>query len=101
MNQCFVQTLVARAAVEALDVGVLVRLARFDEMQVDPVGVGPRVERPADELRTVVGDQHRRLSARVDQALQHLGDTPPADRGIDINRQAGADERLVAETPWE
>jgi len=100
MNQCFVQTLVARAAVEALDVGVLVRLARFDEMQVDPVGVGPRVERPADELRTVVGDQHR-LSARVDQALQHLGDTPPADRGIDINRQAGADKRLVAETPWE
>src|SRR5437867_2217399 len=28
-----------------------------------PWAVGPRVGRPADELRTVVGDQHRRLSA--------------------------------------
>src|SRR5262245_25745535 len=83
-----VQTFVAQAAVEALDVGVLVRLARLDEMPVDAVDVGPRVERPTDELRTVVGDQHRRLPARVDQALQHLGDKPPADRSIDVNRQA-------------
>src|SRR5262249_51391917 len=32
------------------------------------------------------------LPARVDQALQHLSNTPPADRGIDVDRQAGARE---------
>src|SRR5207237_10675669 len=50
-----VETLVAHAPVEALDVGVLVGLARLDEMQLDPVRMSPRVERPADELTAVAG----------------------------------------------
>jgi hypothetical protein len=62
-----VQTLVAQAAVEALDVGTLVRLARLDEMQVDAVGVGPSVERPADELRAVVGENPVKILCGVNR----------------------------------
>jgi hypothetical protein len=49
-----VEALIAQTAVEALDVGVLVWLAGFDEMQLDALGIGPCVERSADELRAVV-----------------------------------------------
>src|SRR5262249_50815356 len=83
-----VETLVAQAAVEALDVGVLVRLPGLDEVQLDAVSVGPRVERSADELRAIVGDQHRWLAARVDQALQQLRDSAATDRRIGDGRQA-------------
>src|SRR5262249_40018132 len=90
-------------AVKAFDVGVLVRLARLDEMQLDPVGVGPCVDCPAEELGAVVGDQHRGLAARVEQALQYLNDTPPSDRGIDVDRQARTgeivDDRQNAKAP--
>jgi hypothetical protein len=45
-----IETLVAEPAIEAFDVGVLVRLARVDEMQPNTVGVRPGVEGPADEF---------------------------------------------------
>ena len=54
------------------------------------MGIVPGVERPADELRAVVGDQYRRLPARFDHTLPHLGYAAPADPGIDVNRQARA-----------
>ena len=54
-----VQALVAESAVETLDVGILIRLARVDEVQPDAAGVGPRIERPADELGPVVPAEWR------------------------------------------
>ena len=68
------------------------KLSTYDEMQLDPVGVGPGVERPADELRAVVGDQLGRCPPRFDQALQHLGNTTATDRGIDVDREARTGE---------
>lgn len=48
------QALVAKAAVEALDVSVLHRLSRLDEAQFDTVCRRPCLQRPTGELRTVV-----------------------------------------------
>ena len=42
-----VQALVAEPAIETLDVGILIRLARVDEVQPNAAGVDPRIERPA------------------------------------------------------
>jgi len=50
----FIQAFLAQARIEALDVGVLDRLARFDELKSRATGVGPLVHRPTPELGTVV-----------------------------------------------
>ncbi len=52
----FVQALIPKLPIEALDVRVLDRLARADEAQLDAVRVRPRVERAPDKLRPVVDD---------------------------------------------
>ena len=54
-----VQALVAEPAVETLDVGMLIRLARVNEVQPNAAGVGPRIERPADELGPIVPAEWR------------------------------------------
>ena len=74
MNQCSLRHSSRRRPLKLSTSAFWFGLAGLDEMQVDTVGVGPGIERPADELRTVVGDQPRRLPARFDQALQHLGE---------------------------
>ena len=53
------ETLVAEPAVEAFDVGVLDRLARTNELELDAVTIGPDVERPRDALRLVVAGPNR------------------------------------------
>jgi hypothetical protein len=55
----FVQALVAEAAVEALDVGILVRLARVNEVQSDALRVRPGIEGSPDELRPIVPAEWR------------------------------------------
>jgi hypothetical protein len=50
----FIQAFVAQPCIEALDVRVLNRLARFDELQPYTMLIGPMVERPAAQLGTVV-----------------------------------------------
>src|SRR5258707_15202787 len=74
---------------EALDVGILVRLARFDEVQLNTLRVGPCIERAADELGPIVRDKHRRLPARVDETLEDLDHSPTANRGVDFDGQTG------------
>jgi len=59
LRQCLepvlVQALVAKLAVEALDVAVLHRPARLDQEMANAVGLRPRHEGPAGELRAIVG----------------------------------------------
>ena len=50
----YLQTLFTQTAVEALDVGVLDRLARPDVHQFDPLILTPAQEAAAGELRAVV-----------------------------------------------
>jgi hypothetical protein len=52
-----VQALVAESAVDTLDIGILIRLARLDEVQPDGVGVGPRIERPAGPPQPLSGSR--------------------------------------------
>lgn len=55
-----IQAFVAELAVETLQVSVLHRLARFDEIQRDVVLIGPGVKRLAGELGAVIqGDPLR------------------------------------------
>ena len=56
----FIQAFLAQARIEAFDVRVLNRLARFDELQPYAMLVGPLVEHPAAQLGTVIGLSHQR-----------------------------------------
>lgn len=53
-EQIQVQDFIAHRAVEAFDVGILVRLAGLDVADEDPVGLAPGHERLTQELRTVI-----------------------------------------------
>ena len=83
-----VEALVAQAAVEALDEGVLHRLARRDEAQAYAALVGPLVQRPARHLRPVVHDDLLRLGASAgDHPVQHPRHALARDRGVDLDGQ--------------
>src|SRR5262249_41939793 len=64
-----VETLVSESAVEALNEGVLDRLPRADEVELDAPAVGPGVERPASELKAIVADQRRRERPRREEVV--------------------------------
>lgn len=49
-----VEAFVPGLAVEAFDVALLHRLARFDQQVLDAVSLRPRDEGPAGELRAIV-----------------------------------------------
>ena len=66
-----VQALVPEPAIEALDVGVLVRLAWPDERQLHAGFVSPAVEHLAVELRTMIHRDGSEQPADVSQPLQH------------------------------
>lgn len=53
VEHSLVQELVAQAAVEAFDDGILLRLSRVDVMPLDIVVVCPFQDRPAGELGAV------------------------------------------------
>ena len=65
----FVQAFVAEALVEGLDVGVLVRLAGFNETQGQPLRVRPCEHRATAELLPVVRAEDLRKSAGDRQAV--------------------------------
>jgi hypothetical protein len=71
-----IKHLLADGAVEALDVGILVRLAGFDEGEDDPSRHAPRPQGLGDEFRPVVAPQLARYAMtghEVVEQLDHLG----------------------------
>jgi hypothetical protein len=54
-----VETLVPKSPVEALDITVLNRFARLDELHRDPARVRPLIEVLTRELRAVVAPERR------------------------------------------
>jgi hypothetical protein len=84
-----VQALVAEAAIEALDEGVLRRGAGLDEVQCDAALVGPLVEGVGDELRAVVDHDGRRQAAGSGELVEESGDALTRDRRVD--EDAGRD----------
>jgi len=87
-----VQTLIAKLTVEALDVGVLDRLAGPNEAELDPTAIGPGVQRAAGEFRTVVADDHLRQADAVRQTVEDTDDAGTGQRAVDFDGWA-----LVAE----
>jgi hypothetical protein len=84
-----VETLVAKLAVEALDVAVLGGLSGTDEVKLHAPTMGPGVENSAGELRTVVADDELRGAPGRDEILEHSGDTNPSQPGaIDLTFRA-------------
>ena len=65
-----IEALVAKTAVEALDEGVLDGLAGVDELQLDLLLIGPVIEHPARQFRSVV---------------EHLDHAYPWKRGSDLD----------------
>lgn len=75
-EQRLVETLVTQAAVEALDIAVLLRLARRDVVPLDRPLLRPSQDRQAGQLGAVVADNHqRRHAARSDDGVQLTSDT--------------------------
>ena len=67
----FVEALVAQTTVERFDVGVLVRLARFDQPQLYTSFVRPRHHRLAAELLAVIGADDLGQASTERQPIQH------------------------------
>lgn len=86
------QPVVAYGAVIALDIGVLLRLARLDKRDLDAVLGGPSLGRLADVFWTVVAPDHARLAAPFDQLVKRPEDAFRRQREIDIDDQAFAVE---------
>ncbi len=62
LEPVFVQTFIAEPAIEVLDVAVVHRPPRLDQDVAHAEGLRPGDERPAGELRPVVGSHHCRVS---------------------------------------
>lgn len=77
-----VEALVAHRAVEALDEGILHRLAWLDEQVLHTMRVGPARQRLACELRSVVGQQPPWVAALGHQPIQNPGDSLAAYRAV-------------------
>src|SRR5688572_2977077 len=80
-----VQAFVSKLAVEALDVGVLRGLAGSNQFQIDTLGISPAIERPAGELRALVGSNRLRQPAELADLGEHPRDILPRDAEIDCD----------------
>src|SRR5918993_685887 len=85
-----VEAFLAEAAVEALDRGVLHRLAGIDEEQLHAVLMGPAVEITTAEFGPVVHDQHVRVAAVAGDVLEQ------ADHPVSRQREVDQDGRALA-----
>src|SRR3712207_3416076 len=85
-----VEAFLAEAAVEALDRGVLHRLARVGEEQPHAMVVRPPVQLPATQLGSVVGHQHVGVAAFTGDVLEQ------ADHPLARQREIDQDGRALA-----
>lgn len=72
-NQCSLKQFVAQPAVEALDVGVLVRLPRFDQPQGDAAPVRPGQHGPSLEFLAVVRADDCGLVSTLTELVEQTG----------------------------
>lgn len=75
----------AQAAVDALDVGVLGRLAWLDVMEGDAVTVAPGNEFVGDELGAVVDADLLGPRPAFPDLVEHADDPLGGQRGVDLN----------------
>ncbi len=99
----FVQAFLPEPAVERFDVGVLVGLARFDEEQLNPSGVGPVQHGPTAEFFAVVGPDRLGQAPGTGELIQNPRQLVAAhgSLGYDGHRFVGRviDDRQVLDDP--
>src|SRR5262249_58034913 len=83
-----VQTFIAEAAVEALNVAVLHRPSRLNRVPLETLFIGPLINRPADALRSVLAADLPRQTASSLQLFQYGHHAHSSHPGIDLNRRA-------------
>ena len=69
-----VEALLAKPAIERLDVGVVGRFAGAGEVELDLVEIGSLVEQPAGEFRAIVDPDASRLAVEPRQAIELIDD---------------------------
>lgn len=72
LKQVNVQTLVGKSSVESLDVPVLSGFPGTNEKELHSVAVGPLIELPRSELRTIVNADRFRNSPCCSKILQNV-----------------------------
>src|SRR5215470_10879994 len=73
--------------VEAFDEGVLIRLARLNVAEADPLRRTPRDEGIGNELGAVVDAHPCRATIEPHELVQHPNDPGAGDGGADLDRQ--------------
>src|SRR5437016_6124882 len=66
-EQALVEKFIAHPAIERFDIAVLHRSAGCDVVPFHPMLLGPAQDRVRGELSAVVGNDHTRLAARIDE----------------------------------
>src|SRR5713101_8004653 len=82
-----VEALEPELPVEALDEGVLIRLSRLNEPQLDAAPLGPGQKCSARELGAVVRDDGFRKRLSLGELFERPHDSRPADRRVDYRRR--------------
>ena len=82
----FVQALISQPAVKALDIGALIRLARLDQPQLDPLTMRPHHHRLPRDLRAVVRADHLRLAPQRTGRIEHARQALTAHRVLHGHR---------------
>ena len=88
------ETLVAKAAVKALDVGILNGFAWTDERELHAVPIRPDVERPRNELGPVIDDQGAWEPALGRQRIERRNHAGCRQRSVRIDARAFARELI-------
>src|SRR3546814_12405462 len=87
-EQRLVEALVTQAAVEALDIAVLLRLVRRDVVPLDRSLLRPSQDRQAGQLGAVVAHDHqRRSSSDGDDGVELTSDTPALQCAVGHTRE--------------
>src|SRR5206468_7531651 len=88
----FIEALVTQTPIEALHVSVLHRSSGLDIVPPDSLFVRPLVQRPAGELRSVVGADLSGQPTLHPQIVQYSRNPPTTQRGVHFDRQGFARE---------
>ncbi len=72
INPVEIQTLVSQHSIEALDISILHRSTRTNEVQSDSLPMGPGVEVSGRELNAVVQGHHVGLPSSAQDPLQEI-----------------------------
>ena len=74
-------------AIEALDVGILVRFPGLNMPQRDALRLAPLGERLRNQFRSVVEPQFLRAAMQRHELIQHFRHAPTRQRGFDFDRE--------------